>query len=315
MSSTAQFDTAPDSRSPRNSAAATETYGGQDLPILIRLPDLSVPLGAAQPVFDDELSVAATEELSHAEPTAGDGAGGPPSTSPGSLTATAATEVVTRFEPVAIGTATAVAGREQQRRLPRQRQRARDARLHARKVTVPGWLRGLGQFALAAVLAGVLLAILIALKDGSSPRERTSQPTDGNRLRAISAAGIGEPTLEPLARVDESRGLGTEQRSRGGHERALDGLFPVGPPTVGADLRRDATDVSSDEQTQRASAMSVARDVESRAVPAHSYPTTGVPVVEFPQARPAGRAWSEILPMGTLPSAQRSALPNDNQQR
>ena len=170
LPSAAQFDSvrpAPAAvrRNRTNGTSSPEIYGAENLPVLIRLPDLLPPS-----------TVGSQPEAAGPETEADLPAGAD----------VPQTDVV---QEVSEKTEELPPSREQRRR--RGEQRARSPRRPVRNMQAPGWLKGLGQLALAAVLAGVLLAVIVTVKNwnaqSSNPQHPPISPT--RRLRISILAG------------------------------------------------------------------------------------------------------------------------------
>ena len=169
MSSVPENSKAREATAEHRAEATSETYGGDDLPVLIRLPDLSVATSTLAPAEDNESSPVSGESLNSEKLPAADtndSATDEPARAELS-TADAVSEEVQLSQPLTGGPSSTTERQEQGRSSEPQRQ-VQLTRLRTRSAAVPGWVRSLGQFAFAAMLAGVLLLILITLKEDSS---------------------------------------------------------------------------------------------------------------------------------------------------
>ena len=100
------------------------------------------------------------------------------------------------------------AGRTQERRSRRQRRSRRRATTAATKgsTAASSWLRGAGQYGFAAVLAGILLIAIIALRGRDGESE--SETEWGSQQQPVQAAGedVERSQWEQAAEATQTRG-------------------------------------------------------------------------------------------------------------
>lgn len=293
--------------------AIAEVYGGERLPVLMRLPDLSLP--SASPLAADEppLDAATVPEADagllavdapdvaedFGEAWAGDVLNHAPEIH--KSTEEVAEAVVV---PPAIGRAT---GGEAAVRSPikyvRNRRGAAEPRSQRKgEAALPGWLRGIGQLASAAILAGVLLAILITLKDWNRSQGADAERAVGTTSSEPPRLDFGDAVLEPVEKLDALPGPElhppTFLQEASGTRDMVPAAWstPASEPAAPEQLR--------DERMQRAfenvvPAFSGGTSAES-SLPTR-YPSTGVGVVS-PKSESAGgenaQGWRETLPLG-----------------
>ncbi len=310
LPSAAQFDSfrpAPAAvrRNRTNGTSSPEIYGAENLPVLIRLPDLlpssnvSSQPEAAGPETEADLPAGAEVPQ---------------------------TDVV---QEVSERTEELPPSRERRRR--RGEQRARSPRRPVRNIQAPGWLKGLGQLALAAVLAGVLLAVIVTVKNWNTQGSKPQHPQDPPYAEAPDFDFDG-PMLKPDARAFESApearehdvgppqgpdlGLPTMTRSEG----MLHGVSPADMPAASSSAKFKRVLPALPALPAEAN-LRLAREVEvpgaardtsvirQPITSSYQYPLTGVEPVTT--RGPAGVAvdsaagWRETLDVSPVRNAER----------
>jgi hypothetical protein len=259
-----------------------ETYDSENLPVLIRLP-----------------------ALANTAPVPGGAVAHPP-TPPGPHWVRGGSA------PDRSGAARSAVRRRQGR--PRDE---REPRWPTRAVPVRGWLRGLGRFVMAAVMAGVLLSIIIMVRD--AVRGEPSTPAWKHDSRGQ------RPPLqwEPPAAETVAESLSGRNADAAG---AVDGTEPVwdlGPtfqqvppamldapaagPALESDWDRSPNSAPRFNARRIPEGTGYADGVETSALPVH-YPSTGMEPVSSPSGpirHASSEGWRETVPLGTPGGADR----------
>ncbi len=279
-------------------ASVSEIYGGEQLPVLIRLPDLS-------PAARVPLPTVATSDLGNAAQPTGDSA---PAAEP-------------RQQPEDAKLPPQHLRRERRPRTIRRPRTNRDAtNRDAVNGDAAGWLRGIGQLAMAAVLAGVLLVIVITIKHWNADNAQ-SRPAVTAPFAEPPELDFGGPILEPAADFRPDQGSRRGLPSVGTQGRTLRGVLPAenSPPSLSDNLR-PAGATNTDPRLMR----SVQTPEVSRATPSGNplvgaYPSTDFvePVSTPREAFSAGDAagWSETISVGSQRNAARPPADPRTQRR
>ncbi len=280
--------------SSREAPLGAEVYGGEHLPVLITLPDLR---------SEDEAR--AEEHLEQAT-----GGVEPSSSQPRS------TPVVGVQMPAGPGDQVGdeLSPRERRMRAQKQRREQRAAERGARR-SPPGWVRSVSQFALAAVLAGMLLAVIVSMKGPARPAPSDPLPRaevvplvapptlemgDSSRattsLDSLPGPQLGPPSmLGPALELDAPMGLGEDLQSAAQAER----------PWPGASIRTarvlpEMTPYNTLPNANHTPALPTRTPLSTPSYePAGTqYPSTGVEPVRTESSGPGAvrPAWSESLP-------------------
>ncbi len=376
----------PRSATPRDAnplargASSNEIYGGENLPVLVRLPDLTNPAEPApalanrtlpvdlvnnaplpdQPVPDCALpdgtlpdcaapadravdtAVSGTNTAAEntdtaitdteASASAADDPTDAPATIPlkdyqsdaeyveseSSLARTPLAEAPPTEPP-----------REQRLRQQRQARRARVTRRDERRAALPRWLRGVSQLVFAGVLAAVLLAVVVTLKNWNAPAGQPTQPDQDISFVEAPPLDMSVETPSP-APTEGLRGPELSPPSFGDPSFGNHGSTLNNTSTTGAATTHLDTPVGSAPFTMGAAAQPTqpARSVPpafaerqpiSRApqYPSTNYPTTGAkPIVAAPGAAAVEnvRRWSGAVPAGEVRSAELPVQPHDGHQ-
>lgn len=265
------------SQSALNGPQFDEEYGSDNLPVLIRLPNLSDSVDETSPPPCDVEDEPAESHLTHPdtdrEPQSDERATIPITSSvPEPVSQSAASEEASEGQAV------------KQLRQQRERRRQRASRRNERR-PIPSWLRGVRQLIVAAALAGALLVVIVVMKNGRAP---TDAP---DRVEPIVEA----PTLDFNDAVTDATPGKVEEN-------------PIGPslhaPTL-TDYGPSASRDNSSEFALPERSLPNERPVLNRdqnatvAGPASpspgtiSYPSTGIP---GPPS--SGGGWSETISVG-----------------
>jgi hypothetical protein len=273
-----------------------EVYGSETLPVLIQLPDLTKSM-AEQPAALLAQSEPRYEGWSQPkDPVA-------VVESPGDDSDPLLADTV-----AAVAAASTRNDREPMTRTPLRMRRKIQAR------QTDGWLSGLRRFLVAAIIAGVLFALIITIKEWN----QTSSPHPPRTTMAVEATNVdlGPPELNAagilpydnhpaLLRPDSEPALGSEETLRPIDPRDIDAGISSGEYSV------DAPPISPPNSTvfgffgeasarERGPALpSTAAGVVDGVAPsttsASSYPSTGV------DGRPGQPVGSGAWPPGTVP--------------
>lgn len=301
------------SRAP-DGASASETYGGENLPVLLRIPALSGLAEARGP--DPVPSDPSGPEEPSADTLADHG------------------ERREQSDPVSSASSgerkqdasAALADQGRERRLRRQRHSRRERTTPGSQQprAVSAWVRGTGQFAFAAVLAGVLLAAIIALRgrDGGDA-EVDSEPRWVDRQPSVDAADgeVDQRQWERAAAAPETRGSDLLLQTLAGHaaaKRERAGTEPTSEDSFDQGRGRGLLGYG-DDQTTRDSERS--RGATAGATVSR-YPTTDVEPVT-PARRGGGTwnsgekdaGWRDTPPRNPVRSADRRSPPGFEQRR
>jgi len=157
-------------RRTRTTGSGTETYGAETLPVLIRLPDLTLANQLAQRVSKPAAAENVPLTVSNSVATAPDSA--PP-----------------RYERDR-----KVTGRASLDRNVRTGGRIRRG---MREDPPAGWLHGAKQFLVAAVLAGILFGVIVTIKEWN--REAPTPKRVVPREQIEASMDFGQPELAPAA--------------------------------------------------------------------------------------------------------------------
>lgn len=305
------MSTLPQSSDPLNlnpgtHASLGEKYGGENLPVLIQLPDLSALDAEAQP---------ATERV-----TTGAQSNVPASELPDERVESDDRSSIRlaeiESEPEEMSAAQndsahdnvperpAASPREQRLRDQRQQRRERATRRSNRAARTPVWLRGMSQLALAALLAGVLLAIVVTLKNWNAKESTDVERADGAPMveaptidfapigtkTAVGSPSTNGPTLGPPI---------TE------HAQNVEPMHPGSPEPPAYNAPGRSEPPSYGKPTPPVGNPPAGNRTPGYTAGTTQYPTTGDGRVV--------RGWSETLPVSPVHSAERPAPPTDHQ--
>lgn len=268
-------------QSPRGEdSAASEVYGSENLPVLIRLPDLSSAM-TVEPID----SVERSEDPVESQPAP---------------------------VPEDTGAAVTVAGGARAAG-ERNRWRGRRSARRAEKKATPSWLRGAGQLALATALAGILFVIIVTFQE----RHRGARD-DAPDAKSSSVAGpavdFGPPVLEPATNAQaEENDVPLPLQSADGSGSTLQGVRPAAvPPTEApsfpSDVELSATAPQPSARIARKPEPQRAGPLVPRSAPTYPYPSTGIAptTVEANIIRPPrAERWPGAMP----PAGGRAAMP------
>ncbi|MGM0490714.1 MAG: hypothetical protein ACQESR_28640 [Planctomycetota bacterium] len=219
------------------------------------------------------------------------------------------------------GSSAPVAGRGRERRLRRQRHSRRDQRTRGsqRPKAVSAWLRGTGQFAFAAVLAGVLLAAIIAIKGRDAEVESEARWVDKQPSVDASEGEVDQRQWERSAEATETRASDLLLQTAAGRaaakgERTADSRASTEPPNQGMD---GGLVGHGDEQASMDS-----EPLDDDTAGMSPYPTTDVEPVapargerETQNTGHGKRGWRETPPSNPVRSVDRRSQPGFEQQR
>lgn len=300
---------------------AQETYGGENLPVLVRLPELSDSTEPTTPAIEGS-----TPQDVSAPPAAPSSASPEASTgNPSQIAPPRDTDSSEKWAPQEPATAGhSRSGQQGQQRSHQQSRSQRKPRYNSQRLTVPHWLRGSGQLAFAAVLAGLILMVLVTVKNwntsgDSSPRQVDKQSSleasqlGADHLQARAAHGIPQPpapsqTSPPITDRTEKTNSWFPTSPSGPDVKA-GGVSPTSPsgppnPTDSRTIGRHDTGVVPKSTTMT------------------QYPTTGVePALGFPkQYQPQNTAandsnWDRTRPGNAVRSADRTAPSRSDSRR
>ena len=184
----------------------------------------------------------------------------------------------------------------------------------------------MGQLAIAAVLAGILLVVIVTIKERYKPLP-ARKPTAGHERVEAPAIDAGQPALEPaqnmMSEQDDDSGLEPVTQDL----PTLRGIAPVdvppsaalptdfsaarggaAPPTVPTFIPRPTTFAAGTGYADAGPTTAVA----------NGYPSTGVePVASHPGAggHVSNEGWRETVPLGAVRNADRSQADPRTQQR
>ncbi len=271
-------------RSPVAGVTDSDIYGGERLPVLVRLPDLTraaiLPLPAVLESTSGEAACSQCDPPPPAEP-------------------------VQEQQP----------DRRPTRQLRQQRRVRTVTRPHAGSETA-GWLRGLGQLAMAAVLAGVLLVVVITIKHWNADSAK-SQPAVGVPLAETPEFDFSGPVLEPAVNTQAEQGSSLGLPAMGSQGGTLRGVLPaeISSSSFSGGVQ-PAGGITIDSSLTRggAAALEVPRATAFASPVTPMYPSTGVaepvtisPRTASPGAVTAGQAagWSETISVGSERNAAR----------
>ncbi len=252
----------------------SEVYGGENLPVLIRLPDLSSATILPLPKV--------AELACDAEVISGDAA---PSAEP--------------------PRAQQPTGPASQPLLRRQRD-LRSQRLSSKREAA-GWLHGLGQLAMAAVLAGILLVIVITIKNWNA-ENAAAVPAAGAPFTASPQLEFSGPLLESVDDLQPVQGpeLGSPSMSRQSDQLESGSSEAPALPTFSAVRSAAGGPSGSTPVYGNSGDRSLSSPSAGVVNYAEHYPTTGAqPLSASPQIPGAGpdRGWSETISVGRERSA------------
>ncbi len=282
-------------------------YGTQNLPILLRLPDVSIVANNTQPIGTrSAVGTSDVEAVAASHPVV-----------PTDASISSATPVPE----------TANTGYERRRRDVGRRR----AVIQTREAS---WLPGAGQIIVAALIAGVLLVAVVVLRgkrpshsvardpapevntlntfagSSSTPTDSLSVRSSGPNRTSSDVASGQEPTIPTFpdsTSPDDTAAPSLDAPS-------LDN----GPDFNTARSRLPTSSVNAtpnvvDNQTLAPNGSRQLESSQPRAIPP-AYPTTSRPAYSLGRAETASSssgAWSETVPMGTIRQAHK---PRDNQQ-
>ncbi|MHB0955827.1 MAG: hypothetical protein ACYC6N_00635 [Pirellulaceae bacterium] len=255
----------------KGGAVYGEKYGAETLPVLIRLPDLTLSDQSLDPV---------------------------------STSAAPEPEVQTVIAPLAAEPESRSGRRERpvsgRARQDRHESTSRRGRGRVRQEKPVGGLHGVKQFVVAAVLAGILLAVIVTIKDWNRQAPESTSAAAGRQIEALQA-DFGHPELAPAANATfEPRNapLDTVREPTDTNEEhgpSLQSVVPAGmmsfdpgPWPEAATPRRDADRPVAPE------AAGYADGADSRGGAYGNYPSTDAPPVEVGSVPPSsgvGAAW------------------------
>ncbi|MFW6170765.1 MAG: hypothetical protein ACODAD_09770 [Planctomycetota bacterium] len=200
------------SRTPDDTSAG-ETYGGENLPVLLRLPALSSP--AVGPPSCVASGPSGPDEAPADTPV------GPGAERNEAAAASAAASASGSGRPPRDSSAS-VAERGRERRQRRQRHSRREqATAGSRQPrAVSGWVRGTGQFAFAAVLAAMLLAAIVAFKGRDAEVESEPRWVDKQPSVDASESDVDQSGWERAAEATEIRGSDLLRQTAAGQAAA-----------------------------------------------------------------------------------------------
>lgn len=271
-------------RRTKSTERSPEIYGAETLPILIRLPDLTLANRAVT-----RLSASAVPE---------------------EVTATVT-------DPVVAAPDLSPPRRERERyatgavRQDRQVYGGRRVRRGIREDQPVGWLHGVRQFLVAAVLAGILLAVIVTIKEWNQAPSKATSVAPREHVD-VSPMDFGQPELAPAANATlepPSAPLDTVEASG----RTLHGAVPAGMISVDSGPSphfENTRPTSFEDQPVAPDAAGYADGADPAPRGYGNYPSTGVDPVEvgpLPSGSAAGPAWpTSYGPSSPVRSADRS---------
>ncbi len=238
------------------------TYGSDDAPVLLQLPNLAMAVSVPSP----SESAAPTDELAPVEP---------PAESPSTDLETSVADGEAEAEETAAPTPD-----RHQRRIQRNQRQAQESKS-------PLWLRNLGQYAFAVVLASVLFAIIVMFKERNNEVSSSNSPPPSQEIGMPDWDEVHQPVLVPaVSHSDAGSDWGTSP--------AADDSVPS--PATATAANPAALDPSA---FNGASAPGLGvpdfrmarqpQELERSATPTVPYPSTGVP----PVGGSSSEGWSE----------------------
>ncbi len=328
-------------------APSMEIYGSEDLPVLVRLPDLSGQADPVRPLPDPPLPASvvegsvATADAAAVAPVADaisvdsavqEPATGYPDDAPATIPLTdyAADPVASTSEQDKVRDDAPQPRREQRLRQQRQERRDRATRRNERRAAMPRWLRGISQLVFAAVLAGVLLAVVVTLKNWNATGESPRQSNVGVPFVEAPPFELSVPASQEVAHVDGPQGpeLGPPTLSERGPTLNGSGMPALDTPATRPDSHETNAPVSYGEITPPVQSVPAAFAGRPPAVnapqygtpqyPKTDYPSTGArPVVAAPSASVIDnvRRWGGEMPARPVRSAELPASSNHDHQR
>lgn len=305
----APLDVSPDPSGP----TVREVYGGENLPVLITLPDLTAPARPEVPVGEPavpapepaaepaELASPADDQMPAPDTVVNDPAEAPATPEASGPSWDAAEDVDDSVDD-SIAEREAEAERERRRALQRQRRSDRAQRRTSRRAAAPAWLRNLGQLGVALVLASVLFAVIVTVKNWNRPGEASVVNPDNYPMVEAPVIDFGEPGTGPTAEAGDVQQPSLTLPDYAEYDSPLERVTPTDLP----------------ESPARETAVEVVTESSVTATPTQpQYPTTGVPELSVPTDTSQGGSggWRETLPVGPVRSADRPATPPWNQHR
>ena len=307
--STLSQSTNPLNSNPGTNVSLREKYGGENLPILIQLPDLSALDAEAQPVTD---SVTTDAELNLPASESPDEWGENDDRSSIRLA-----EIDSQSEELAAvqnGTAEndvperpAASPREQRLRDQRQQRRERATRRSNRAAKTPVWLRGMSQLVFAALLAGVLLAIVVTLKNWGAKESSGVERVDGVPIVEAPTLDFGPAGSEPAFGAPATDGPTLGAPTFTDSAPNVEPMQPGSPEAPSFNTPGRSAPASYGGQTPPANNLPAGNHTQGYTAGTTPYPTTGVD-------QPVTTGWSETLPVSPIHSAERPAPPTYNHQ-
>jgi hypothetical protein len=282
-------------RRTKSTERSPEVYGAETLPILIRLPDLTLASRAAT-----RLSASAMPE---------------------EVTATVTDPVVAAPDP-------SPPRRERERyattgavRQDRQAYGGGRVRRGIREDQSVGWRHGVRQFLVAVVMAGILLAVIVTIKEWNQAPSKATSVAPREHVD-VSPMDFGQPELAPAAnatREPPSAPMDTVEASG----RTLQGAVPAGMMSFDSGPSphiENTGPIRVEDQPVAPDAAGYADGADSEPRGYGNYPTTGVAPVEvgpLPSGSAAGPAWPTSFDRSSpVRSADRSgASPHYSPQR
>ena len=174
-----------------------------------------------------------------------------------------------------------------------------------------GWLHGVRQFLVAAVLAGILLAVIVTIKEWNQAPSKATSVAPREHVD-VSPMDFGQPELAPAANATlepPSAPLDTVEASG----RTLQGAVPAGMISVDSGPSphfENTRPTSFEDQPVAPDAAGYADGADPAPRGYGNYPSTGVDPVEvgpLPSGSAAGPAWpTSYGPSSPVRSADRS---------
>ncbi len=274
-------------RRTKSAERSPEIYGAETLPVLIRLPDLTLANRAV-----NRLSASAVPEEVAATVT--DPVDAAPDLSPPRRERERYASGAVRPDRPAYG--------------------GRRVRRGIREDQPVGWLHSVRRFLVAAALAGILLAVIVTIKEWNQAPPKPTSVAPREHVE-VSPMDFGQPELAPAANATrEPRNAPMDTVQDNGH--TLPGAVPAGMISFDSGPSpyiENTRPTRVDEQPVAPDAAGYAdgADPEPRAY--GNYPTTGVDPVEagaLPRGSAAGPAWPPTYgPSSPVRSADRGASP------
>jgi hypothetical protein len=270
----------------RRDTPRCNTYGAEDLPVLIRLPDLTAATQIAAAAIRASTPVTPMHEA----------------------------------QPPATEKAIERAAR------PQRGSRTRNMRRKMSRNVSAGWLRNVVQLAFAAVLALILLAIVVTIKQWNQEAPAPKRSPGYDRVDAPNI-DFGQPSLAPPSNLISEKEDEPLWEPVTSSRRTLQGVVPADlmPSEAAAEPAGEqlgtpvpaAGPVHVAGPTQPPGGRGYA-DAAERPTSPHNYPTTGVePVANAPRLPrvPQSAGWRETVPLGPIRNAERGAADSRSQPR